>query len=118
MRTTAVEIADRGVGTRFTNTIAGGALVALLSHLLVSVDSVGSRISMAYIIGVLLALGPFDHVIVTVLHVFSGMQFSATVGFGELAMMVVATAGNFVGGLGLVTFSHVGQITGTHDDRE
>ena len=79
LRTTAVEIADRGVGTRFTNAIAGGALVALLSYLLVSVDSVGSRISMVYIIEVLLALGPFDHVIVTVLHVFSGMQFGATV---------------------------------------
>jgi len=116
LHTTATEIADRGIAGRFANAIAGGTLVALLSHLLVAVDSVGSRITVTYIVGVLLALGPFEHVIVTGLHLFFGMQFGSAIGVGSLVQIaVVSTAGNFVGGLGLVTFSHVGQASGTDE---
>lgn len=110
---TAEELAHREVTAGFANAIAGGALVVLLSHHLVAVNSVGSRITIAYIVGVLLALGPFDHVIVTVLHVFFGIRFGATIGVGALAAtVVVSTAGNLVGGLGLVTFSHIAQAKG------
>ncbi|QSW98636.1 formate/nitrite transporter family protein [Haloterrigena alkaliphila] len=111
--TVAEEIAHREPRGAFADAIAGGALVALLSHLLEAVNSVGSRIAMAFIVGVLLALGPFDHVIVSVLHVFFGMRFGADIGIGTLGTMTaVVTAGNVVGGLGLVTFSHIAQVEG------
>ncbi|MEA5406469.1 hypothetical protein VB773_01975 [Haloarculaceae archaeon H-GB2-1] len=51
----------------FASAIAGGTLVSLLSFLLVGLNRVGSRFSLAYVVGFLLALGPFDHVVVTML---------------------------------------------------
>ncbi|MFC6718813.1 formate/nitrite transporter family protein [Natrialbaceae archaeon GCM10025810] len=111
--TVAEEIVHRRPMGMFADAIAGGALVALLSHLLESVNSVVGRSAMAYIVGILLALGPFDHVVVTILHVFFGMQFGADVGVGALVTVTaVVTAGNVVGGLGLVTVSLIAQVSG------
>lgn len=115
----AEKSAHREVTASFARAIAGGALVSLLSFLLVAVDSSGSRLSVAYIIGFLLALGPFEHVVVTVLHVFVGMLFGANIGVGTLGVVAaVVTAGNFVGGLGLVTFTHVTQAMGARERDE
>ncbi|RBI64392.1 formate/nitrite transporter family protein [halophilic archaeon] len=109
----AEETVNREVMAGFAKGIAGGALVTLLSFLLEAVNSVDSRITVAYLVGVLLALGPFDHVVVTVLHVFFGMLFGSSIGFGALVRTtVVVTAGNLVGGLGLVTLTHVAQARG------
>lgn len=113
LATVAEEMAHREALARFGSAIVGGALVALLSHTLVAVDGSGSRIAMAYSVGFLLALGPFDHVIVTVLHAFFGLLVGADVSpFGLAGLTAVATAGNLVGGLGLVTMTHVAQAKG------
>lgn len=115
----AEEIGRRGVMAGFASAIVGGALVTLLSFLLQGVNSVRSRITMAYIVGFLLALGPFAHVIVTALHVVFGMLFGAEVGYRMLAeVLVVTTAGNVVGGLGLVTLTHVAQAVGAEHSNE
>lgn len=107
---------SRSVEGWFASAIAGGALVSMMSFLLAAVEGSGSRIAVSYVAGFLLALGPFDHVVVTVLHVFFGHLFGAAVGFGTLgAMLVVVTTGNFVGGLGLVTFTHVTQAMGERE---
>lgn len=104
---------SRATAAWFASAIAGGALVSLLSFLLVAAEGSGTRFGLAYVVGFLLALGPFDHVVVTVLHVFLGILVGADVGFTVLgAMLVVVTAGNFVGGIGLVTFTHVTQAIG------
>lgn len=109
----AEEIAARGAWAGFMSAIVGGALVALLSFMQQAVNSVGSHIVLAYMTGFLLAVGPFDHVVVTVLHLFVGVLFGAHVGWETVAVVVaVATAGNLVGGLGLVTLSHVAQAKG------
>jgi len=109
----AEDLERRGVATGFASAIVGGALVALLSFLFLGVNSVRGRISMAYIVGFLLALGPFDHVIVTALHVVFGIRFGADVRYGAFAgVLVVVTAGNLVGGLGLVTLTHVARAVG------
>jgi formate/nitrite transporter FocA (FNT family) len=110
---TAVELARRTAAAEFAKAFTGGALVTLMSYLLQAVDGVGGRIAVAYIVGVLLALGPFDHVIVTVLHLAFGLFLGAEVGLLSLAeTTVVTTAGNLVGGLGLVTLTHVAQVKG------
>ena len=71
---------------------------------------------MAYLVGFLLAAGPFDHVVVTVLHLFFGILFGAPIGFGTLAVvMAIVAAGNLVGGIGLVTSSHVAQVKGARE---
>jgi len=113
LRTVAEEIVHREMRTIFASAIAGGALVALLSFLLQAVNGDGGRITMSYIVGFLLALGPFDHVVVTVLHVGFGIVFGASVGLTELVELLgVAIAGNLVGGIGLVTLTHVAQAKG------
>ena len=90
--------------------------MALLSFLLQAVNSVGSRIILAYMVGFVLAAGPFVHVVVTVLHVFIGILLGAPIGLGALAaIMGIATAGNLVGGIGLVTLSHVAQAEGARE---
>jgi len=109
----AEESARIGTGARFARAIVGGALVSLLSFLLAAADGTGSRIWLTYVVGALLALGPFDHVVVTILHDVLGVLLGATVGVGTVAATtVVVTAGNLVGGLGLVTLSHVTQAIG------
>jgi len=114
LRTVAARIATRTPLTVFASAIIGGALVSLLSFMLEAVDSVGSQITMSYFVGFLLALGPFDHVVVTGLHVFLGILFGAQVSLGQLAIVFgVGTVGNFVGGIGLVTLSHVAQMRGS-----
>ena len=67
----------------------------------------------------IVALGPFKHVIVTTLHLFFGILFGATIGLGTVAtLVVVVTAGNFVGGIGLVTLTHVTQAMGSEESSE
>ena len=110
LATIAEEVVRRRPLTGFASGIVGGTLVTLLSFLLQAVDDIRSRILLAYVVGSLLALGPFDHVVVTVLHVVFGILFGAPVGYGALARTAaVVTAGNLVGGLGLGTFTHVVQ---------
>ncbi|QCC57430.1 formate/nitrite transporter family protein [Natrinema thermotolerans] len=110
---TAEGIVNRPARGIFASAIVGGALVSLLSFLLAAADSVGSRLALAYLVGFLLALGPFDHVVVTAIHVFFGYLFDAAIGSGALGETIaVSAAGNVVGGIGLVTFAHVAQVRG------
>lgn len=113
LRRIAEEILARGPLAGFVSAIVGGALIALLSFLLQAVETVGSRIPVAFFVGFILAAGPFDHVVVTVLHLFLGLLFGVGVGAAGFAqVLALATAGNLVGGLGLVTLSHVAQASG------
>lgn len=113
LSTIAEEVTARGDWAILMSAVVGGALVALLSFLLQAVNGVGSRIALAFLVGFVLALGPFDHVVVTGLHVFFGILFGAHVGWGSLALvMAIGTAGNLIGGLGLVTLSHIAQAEG------
>jgi formate/nitrite transporter FocA (FNT family) len=117
--TFATESVNRGVMAWFASAIAGGALVSLLSFLLLGTNRVESRITLAYMAGFLLAIGPFDHVIVTALHLLFGVLFGASIEYARLgSLLVVVTLGNFVGGLGLVTVTHVAQAIGADDSEK
>ncbi len=96
----AEEIAAKSGVATFTRGIAAGTLLTLLSYLLHAVNSVGSRIALAYFVGFFLALGPFDHVVVSALHLLFGVWLGAPVGYGDVGLNIVrAGAGNLVGGL-------------------
>lgn len=113
LTTIAEETADRDGGARFFKAVMGGALVTLLSFLLQAVRSAGSRIVLAFMVGFLLALGPFDHVVVTALHLLFGLFLGGKVGIGVLGgATAVITVGNLVGGIGLVTLTHIEQVRG------
>jgi formate-nitrite transporter family protein len=75
----AEEIADKAWTATLARAVLAGALLTLLSYMLNAVDSVTSRIMLAYAVGFFLALGPFDHVVVSGLH---RCRFRHDVGFG------------------------------------
>ncbi|WIJ24967.1 formate/nitrite transporter family protein [Devosia sp. RR2S18] len=109
----AEEIAERNSLAHLFKGIAGGALVILLSFLLAASTSLGSRIALSFMTGFLLELGPFDHVVVTGLHLIVGMLSGAEVGGWTFAQsLTLVTAGNLMGGLGLVTMTHIAQAKG------
>ena len=119
LRTVAEDIVRRSPRSWFARGIVGGALVSLLSFLLAAVRGDGSRMAVTYAVGFLLALGPFDHVIVSVLHVVLGLLLGAPIELDALgAMAAVVTAGNLVGGLGLVTVTHVTQAMGADESEK
>lgn len=62
-------------------------------------------------VGVFLALGPSDHLVVSALHVLFGVWLSDTVSYTELlANIGLATIGNIAGGLLLITLTHSAQV--------
>ena len=115
----AEEIAGTGAWATLVSAIVGGGLVTLLSFLIEAANHVLERITLAYIVGVLLALGPFDHVVVTGVHLLFGVLFGAKIGAGSFAAtMGIALAGNLVGGLGLVATTHIAQAVGAEEAGE
>ncbi len=113
LRTIAEEIVRQEALPAFVNAIAAGAILTLMTWLLQAVNSVGSRIAIAWAVGAFVALGPFNHVVVTALHLLFGVGFGASVAAGDfVSTLVVATAGNLVGGLLFVTLTHLGQAAG------
>ena len=106
----ADEIAAKGVGAGFANALVGGALVTLLSFLLQAVDSVLARMAAAFLVGFVLAAGPFAHVVVTFQHLLFGLFADAAVAWGDVVgATALAVVGNLVGGLAFVTLTHIAQ---------
>lgn len=119
LKATAEEIVARNALAEFADAISGGVLVTLLSFLLGTTDSIGSRMGLAYVVGFLLALGPFDHVVVTVLHVLFGVLFGAPIPVAEaVETSLVVTAGNLVGGIGIGTSTHLIQARSAWEDEQ
>ena len=109
----AEEIAGKGAAATFARAILAGALLTLLSYMLHAVNSVRGRISVSYMVGFLVALGPFDHVVVSALHLLFGVWNGHTVGYSDVAVNIgISTAGNLVGGLLLITLTHAAQVKG------
>ena len=107
----AEEIAGKSWPATLARAVLAGALITLLSYMLKAVDSVTARILVAYLVGFILALGPFDHVIVSALHLLFGVWLSNAVDYADLAANIgLSTLGNLVGGLFLVTLTHTAQV--------
>ena len=112
----AQEIAEREPLHTLARAVVGGALVSLLSYLVIAADGTGARILLAYLVGFLLALGPFDHVVVSVIHLGFGLVLEADIGALALTeVTALAIVGNLIGGVGLVTLSHAAQALGSED---
>lgn len=110
----ANEIQRRDLLPSLTNAVAAGALLTLMTYLLQGTDSVTGRMVVAYLVGFFVALGPFNHVVVTTLHLFIGMQYGADVGMLDLARnALLSTGGNLVGGLLFVTLTLTARSVGS-----
>ena len=109
----ASDIVSRPAFPSFTNAIAAGALVTLMTFLLQGTNSVTGRMVVAYLVGFFLAIGPFNHVVVTFLHLLIGMRFGADVGWGDIATNFgISTVGNVIGGLVFVTITQTARAKG------
>lgn len=107
----AEEIAVKGWAATLVRAILAGALIALLSYMLSACDTVAARILVSFIVGFFLALGPFDHVVVSALHLLFGIWDSDTVHYGDLwRNLALSTIGNVGGGLLLITLTHSAQV--------
>lgn len=107
LMTVAEGSAHRETSAEFVNALLGGILIVLLSYLLEVVNSDWNRITISYLAGVLFALGPFNHVVITLLYLFFGILFGANITLHMLVTTAaVSTVGNLAGGLGLVTLSY------------
>ena len=111
---TAMHFDHLDASTAFASAIAGGALITLMTWLVEGSRTPGGRVLVAWIAGVLLALGSFDHVIVVTLEMIFGIRFGAPVGWLDVARNLgIAVAGNMLGGLAFVTLTRTSQAIGS-----
>ena len=110
----ADHLAGYGPGTAFLSAIAAGALMTLMTWFVEgAADSHGVRIVMAWLVGALIALGAFNHAIVSTIELVFGMRYGADIGVDQLlSNLGLSVAGNLVGGLLLVTFARSAQALG------
>ncbi len=100
----------------FLSAIVGGALITVMTWMVEGVGTVGGRIVVAWIAGVLLALASLNHVIVVTLELIFGLRFGADITGGEVALnFLIAAAGNMVGGMLFVTLTRTSQAIGSGD---
>ena len=117
IRTQAHDLAGKSAWATFAGSIIGGALVALLSFLVISAQTSGARAAMAFLMGTLLALGAFEHVVVSMLHMIFGYMVGADLNPVHIAEVGgISLIGNLIGGVGLVTMSHAAQALGDKGD--
>lgn len=110
---------DNSAQAAFLSAIAGGALITVMTWLVEGVGSIGGRVLCAWLGGVLLTLGSFNHVIVVTLEMIFGMRFGADVGALDVTQnFLLAAAGNLVGGMLFVTLTRTGQAIGASDTNE
>lgn len=116
LRATASDVAgffpEVGFGWEaFLLAVIGGTAITLMTWMERGSDSEGGRLVAAVSIAFLLAAVPLNHVIVVSIEMFAALHAGAPFGYLEwLRVGGLATAGNMVGGLGLVTVLRLVQI--------
>ena len=111
-RTSASFYVDLGLGWRaFTLALLGGMVITLMTHLQHSTDSDGVRLVPAVVMAFLLGAGKLNHAIVVSLLCFAALHAGASFGYADwLGVLAMATVGNMIGGLGLVTALRLLQV--------
>jgi formate/nitrite transporter FocA (FNT family) len=110
----AERIAELSPWSAFLSAIVGGALITAMTWMVEGVGTVGGRIVVAWIGGVVLALAGLNHVIVVTLELIFGMRFGADIGLDDTVLnAVIAIAGNMIGGLLFVTLTRTSQAVGS-----
>jgi formate-nitrite transporter family protein len=104
--TLSEHIAGRSTLPSLLSALIAGALMTVMTWFVEgAADSLGVRIVMAWVTGAVIALGTFNHAIVSTLELVFGMRYGADVNVSELlANLGVAVVGNLAGGLVFVTF--------------
>jgi formate/nitrite transporter FocA (FNT family) len=87
--------------TAFIKAVFAGWLMTTLTWLLVAAVGFGPRMAMIWVIGTLIVLGQFNHVIISAAEIFIAMLLGAdiTVGDWMTRNFLPALTGNIIGGL-------------------
>ena len=123
LRPTAIEIArvypQYGIGVRsFALALLGGVVITLMTWMERSTTSVPGKLAAASAAAFLLAAGSLNHAIVVSLEMFAALHAGAPFGYFDWFRVVLwATVGNMVGGIGLVTVLRLVQV-GRHKMKE
>ena len=80
----ATHIDDLSLWSAFMSAIVGGALITAMTWMVEGVGTVGGRIVVAWVAGVILALASLNHVIVVTLELIFGMRYGADIAVGEV----------------------------------
>jgi formate/nitrite transporter FocA (FNT family) len=115
LRHTAVEIATEyarfPAGRAFSLAILGGVVITLMTWMERATESVTGKLAAAVSAAFLLVAGTLNHAIVVSLLTFAALHAGAPFGYVHwLAVAGLATVGNMVGGLGLVTMLRMVQV--------
>lgn len=101
LRALAEHKVDYGLLTAFLKAVFAGWLITVLTWLLLAGEGMGARLFMIWIIGTLIVLGQFNHVIISAAEIFMAMFLGASITPGEwfTRNFAPALAGNMAGGL-------------------
>jgi formate/nitrite transporter FocA (FNT family) len=110
----AERLTSHSAASSLLSAVVAGALMTLMTWFVEgAAESTGIRIAMSWIVGSLIALGTFNHAIVSTIELVFGMRYGAAVSVSELfGNLGLAVGGNLVGGLLLVTFARSAQAAG------
>jgi formate/nitrite transporter FocA (FNT family) len=106
----AQKIHANGTLALFMSAIFAGALITAMTWFVEGHESVGIRLTVAWITGSFLALAHLNHVIVVTIELIFGIRYGAHIPWSfVVGNFFLAAAGNMVGGIGLVTLNRFTQ---------
>jgi formate/nitrite transporter FocA (FNT family) len=109
----AQKLHANGTLALFTSAVFAGALITAMTWFVEGHDSVGIRLTVAWVTGSFLALAHLNHVIVATIELVFGIRFGAHIPWSfVVGNFFLAAAGNMVGGIGLVTLNRFTQAKG------
>jgi formate/nitrite transporter FocA (FNT family) len=95
----------------FALAIIGGFVITLMTHMQHGTDSDGVKLVPAVVMGFILGAGKLNHAIVASLLTFAALHVGAPFGYVDwLKLFLLGSAGNMIGGLGLVTLLRLLQV--------
>ena len=107
---TAEVVHANGVLALFVSAMFAGALITAMTWFVEGQATMMPRIVVAWIVGTVIALGYFNHVIVETIELIFGYRYGAHYSWlFILGNFGLATAGNMLGGIGLVTLNRLTQ---------
>jgi formate/nitrite transporter FocA (FNT family) len=107
---TAEKLHANGVLALFLSAVFAGALMTAMTWFVEGQESTGVRVAVGWIVGGIIVLGSFNHVIVDTLLLIAGYRYGAHYHWiFILGNFALATAGNMLGGIGLVTLNRFTQ---------
>ena len=115
LRDTAVDLGKKyaafPAGQLLALSILGGLVITLMTWMQHATESEPAKLIVAVSTGFLLIAGTLSHTVVASLSLFAALHAGAPFGYADwLGVVGLITAGNLVGGLGLVTVLRLVQV--------